>query len=87
MAAVGLSQIDAAIEEAFYYSFAVYNLARTRWNATANPSSPLQMPVNFLGHRRRFVRLVMETCKSLILPTVSFYKNIRKVFLLQDTAL
>lgn len=44
--------LDAAITQAYWYAFAVHDLARVRWWATAGGSVSGRLPVNTLGHAR-----------------------------------
>ena len=46
------TELDARIADAFTYGFAVHDLARTRWQATANPANPRRSAPNRLGHVR-----------------------------------
>ena len=47
--------LDAAITQAFVYAFAVHDLARVRWRATAVGSGVGRLPVNTLGHARQLL--------------------------------
>jgi hypothetical protein len=49
------ADLDARVADAFFYAFAVHDLARVRWNATQNPANPRPFEPNRLRHVRRLL--------------------------------